>query len=409
MIRNNWVLVTLPPTVVTVMRTSLVCPGAARFVGTVTSMWVSVGVPTGGESEVAPSNLTATGGHPKLVPFSRIVCPAGPFGGKGGLANAGAGTTRAARNVSSLTTAPPALRTVTLTSTNAVPLGTRSPGTLACSCVADGVPARGAGRSPNSTVVAEPPTVKLVPLMVISCPTIPLGGLNGVVANAGSSSTRSITERRLTEVGHRQPSLAQICDHRLLDGVRTPWPAELGQYAEVMSRRRFREVGTLGHADHPRRSEANRGLHSHVQRVGQLRVFGAVHVDQKHIEVHRVDPRVRLWRGGRRQGNYVRLVAVVDGRGDGHLYPADEKRAGATVCGRDAKVLFVLARRQGGYGESVRRSGEPVADVPGEQRPRAGGQQIVLQVEIPVEDRNALLDVQAYIAPLQTGLQQFER
>ena len=33
----------------------------------------------------------------------------------------------------------------------------------------------------------------------------------------------------------------------------------------------------------------------------------------------------------------------------------------------------------------------------------------MLQVEIPVEDRNALLDVQAYIAPLQTGLQQFER
>ena len=38
-----------------------------------------------------------------------------------------------------------------------------------------------------------------------------------------------------------------------------------------------------------------------------------------------------------------------------------------------------------------------------------GGQQVVLEVEIPIQDRDALLDVQAYVPLLPAGLQQFER
>src|SRR4051812_31385494 len=111
MIRKNWVLVSLPPAVFTVIRTSLVCPagsGGVRLVGTVTSMWVSPGVPSGANSAVAPSNLTVTGGHPKLVPLSRILCPAGPFGGKGAAGgDFGPGTPRAARDVGGRGGPPP--------------------------------------------------------------------------------------------------------------------------------------------------------------------------------------------------------------------------------------------------------------------------------------------------------------
>ena len=107
--------------------------------GTFTLIRVCANGPT--TSALVLPNFTVVGGQLKLSPFSSMVSPAMPLSGeKGGTANVGGMPTRAARNVSSLTTLPPAVTTVIFTSTKLLPVGTTSSGTTACSTVAEGVP-----------------------------------------------------------------------------------------------------------------------------------------------------------------------------------------------------------------------------------------------------------------------------
>jgi len=81
----------------------------------------------------------------------------------------------------------------------------------------------------------------------------------------------------------------------------------------------------------------------------------------------------------------------------------------SAVGRRDAEVLAVLAGREGLDGEAVGPGRQAVADVPGDQRADGGGDQVVQQVQVPVQDRHALLDVDAHVALLPVGEQQLQR
>ena len=213
----------------------------------------------------------------------------------------------------------------------------------------------------------------------------------------------------LFDVRNRQAGLPQIGDHRRVNRVSAARSLQRRQRVERVPRRSWRNRNAFSDTHHPRGLQTDGGLHTDIQAVHQVGIGGAVDFGEKHIQVDGVGPWVGLRGGGRGERRDTSLALVRRVGRNRHFDSAHEACAGDSgSCGRDPEILAVLTRRQRLDRVSIRSRSTAVSDVTRDHRAQRRDDQIVKQIQIAIQQRHTLLDVDADVPFQLVGYEEIQ-